>query len=89
MEDIIINSDNNDNSDLENSKKKSKLKIQKNLSNELKLSQLDTVNLELEKSIENMKRIHNANKLKKKLQILKSSYIYSYKSLNIKKIFIF
>lgn len=60
-----------------------------NLANDLKLNQLEAVNLELEKNIEKMKRKHKGSKFKKKINILKSSYLLTYKSLNPKKILFF
>lgn len=56
---------------------------------DLKREQLESVNIELEKNIERMKRRHKSSTFRKKWEIFKSSYIFSYKSLNTKKILVF
>ncbi len=56
---------------------------------DLKREQLESVNIELEKNIEKMKRRHKSSTFRKKWEIFKSSYIFSYKSLNTKKILFF
>ncbi len=60
-----------------------------NYAKDLKRNQLESVNLELEKNIEKMRKRHGSSTFRKKIEILKSSYIFSYKSLNIKKILLF
>lgn len=50
---------------------------------------LAEVNLELEENIRKMKKKYSSSRFKKRLEILKTSYVLTYKSLNTKKIFLF
>lgn len=74
--------------DLKDAESKETAKIEA-YAKDLKNESLESVNLELEKNIEKLKKKHKSSNFKKRWEIIKSSYIFSYKSLNPKKIFFF
>ncbi len=76
------------NSDLKEEKNKEVVKMEA-YANDLKNEMLESVNIELEKKIKKLKKRHTYSNFKKRWEIIKSSYILSYKSLSSKKIFFF
>lgn len=59
------------------------------VNNEIQNRQLYSVNQELEENIARLKKKSSSSTFKKKIRILISSYILTYKSMSLKKIFLF